>query len=76
MIIERKTYEDSTKCKPHYVVYFDTEKGEHVGGYSISGLHLYGLYVTPEFRGKGICKMIIDYASSHLSRSLYIARLN
>ena len=36
MIIERKTYVDSTKNKPHYVVYFDTDEGEHVDGYSIS----------------------------------------
>ncbi|MGI9554675.1 MAG: GNAT family N-acetyltransferase [Vampirovibrionia bacterium] len=64
IVIEKKTFEDSTKNKPHYVVYFDTEEGEHVGGYNISGLHLYGLYVTPEFRGKGICKQIIEYAVS------------
>ena len=64
MIIEKKTFKNSTKNKPHYVIYFDSEKGEHIGGYSISGYHLYGLYVTPEFRGKGICKKNIDYAVS------------
>ena len=64
MIITKKTYENSTKSKPHYVIYFDTEEGEHVGGYSISGQHLYALYVTPEFRGQGLCSIIINYATT------------
>ena len=64
MIIEKERFRDSTKNKPHYAIYFNSEKGEHIGGYSISGYHLYSLYVTPEFRGKGMCKKIIDYAVS------------
>ena len=64
MIIEKKTFRDSTKNKPHYIIFFNSEKGEHIGGYSISGYHLYNLYVTLEFRGKGMCKKIIDYAVS------------
>lgn len=64
MIIEKKTYKDSTKNKPHYVIYFDTEDGDHIGSYSISGYHLYDLYLTPKFRGKGLCKTIVEHAVS------------
>ena len=73
MITEKKTFKNSTKSKPHYVIYFDSEKGEHIGGYSISGYHLYGLYVTPKFRGRGICKKIIDYADEN-KISLYYSK--
>ena len=74
MIMNKITEKNSTKNKPHYFIGFSTEKGEHIGGYSIFGYHLYSLYITPEFRGKGICKKIIDYAVSKKKKSKFRCR--
>jgi len=64
MITYKITQEDSTKNKPHYFIGFNTDEGEHMGGYYISGYYLYNLYLRPEFRGKGLCKTIINHAVS------------
>lgn len=64
MIIYKITEKDSTKNKPHYFVSFNTEKEEHIGGYYISGYHLYNVYIQPEFKGKGLCKTIVNHAVS------------
>lgn len=64
MIMYKITEKNSTKNKPHYFIGFNTEKGEHIGGYSIFGYHLYSVYVTPEFRGTGYCNKIISNAVS------------
>jgi len=64
MLVHKETLQDSTKNKPHYQVDFYTKNSEYIGSYVVSGYHLYNVYVTPEFRGKGMCKKIIDDAVS------------
>ena len=56
------TEKDSTKNKPHYTVYFNNSKGEHIGGYSIIGYYLYNIYIMKDFQNKGYCKQIVSYA--------------
>jgi len=56
------TEKDSTKNKPHYTVYFNNSKGEHIGGYSVMGYYLYNIYIMKPFQNKGYCKQIVSYA--------------
>ena len=64
------THEDSTKNTPHYTITF-TINESYVGEYSIMGKYLYDVHISSEYRGKGLCKKIVENAVNR-KKGLYL----
>ena len=64
------TNSDSTKSTPHYTISF-TKNGDYIGEYSIMGRYLYNVHISDVYRGKGLCKKIVNHAINR-KKNLYL----
>lgn len=65
------THDDSTKSTPHYTITFTTSQGFYIGEYSIMGYYLYNVNLSEDYRGKGLCKTVVNHAVSS-KKNLYL----
>jgi RimJ/RimL family protein N-acetyltransferase len=65
------TYKDSSKSTPHYTISFTSSREIYIGEYSIMGHYLYNVHLSPEYRGKGLCKVLVKHAIDR-KKGLYL----
>lgn len=70
------TEKDSTKSIPHYEINAFDKLNNHIGHYQIRGLWLENVYINPEQRNKGYCKLLVNHAISRKKKLKLIVKNN